>query len=454
MASHVHQAAGQAAAPDDRAAAHAASGSVVAPARIFSRMRWVIIFLLFLGAIISYLDRAALSIAAPMITQEFGLNPAQLGIVFSSFFFGYALFSFVGGFAADRIGGKRVFNLSMSVWSVFCGLTAACFNIPSLLIVRTIFGMGEGPFGSAANKIVSEWFPRREQASAAGVANSGTPLGGALAGPIVGGIALTLGWRISFVVIALIGLVWVAAWMRFSADRPADHRGVSAAERQEIAADHAAMPSIASASLGFYVRQPAVLATAFAFFGFSYILFFFLSWFPTYLTTTYHMSLQRMSIVSSIPWALGFIGMAGGGFVSDFIFRLTGKALFSRKLVLIVCLMISAICVALAGIASSVQEAVALMAVSVFFMYMTANTYWSIILALVEPGKVGGVSGFVHFLANIAGIIAPAATGFLVQSTGTFVSAFVLAGSFAVLGALLVGAFVRPISSVPANGVR
>jgi ACS family hexuronate transporter-like MFS transporter len=306
--------------------------------------------------------------------------------------------------------------------------------------------MGEGPFGSAANKIVSEWFPRREQASAAGVANSGTPLGGALAGPIVGAVAISFGWRVSFIVIAAIGLCWVLVWQLFSAARPEDHPGVTEAERQEVLADRAGAPPAAALPLSFYIRQPAVLATAFAFFGFSYILFFFLSWFPTYLTMAHHMSLQRMSFVSVIPWSLGFIGMAGGGFVSDFAFRRTGNALLSRKLVLIVSLMISAICVALAGTVTSAGVAVALMAVSVFFMYMTANTYWAIILGLVESGKVGGVSGFVHFLANLAGIIAPAATGYLVQQSGTFASAFILAGAFAVLGALFVGVFVRPLT--------
>jgi len=112
---------------------------------------WFIIALLFIGGAISYLDRAALSIAAPMIAEDMQLDPGRLGIVFSSFFVGYALFCFVGGFAADRIGPKNVFTLAMTVWSVFCGLTAAATGLVSLLVVRVIFGMGEGPFGSAAN---------------------------------------------------------------------------------------------------------------------------------------------------------------------------------------------------------------------------------------------------------------------------------------------------------------
>ena len=125
--------------------------------------------------------------------------------------------------------------------------------------------------------------------------------------------------------------------------------------------------------------------------------------------------------------------------------------LFARKLILVTSLTIAAICVALAGIASSVAMVVALMAVSVFFMYLTASTYWAIVLDTVEGGRVGAVSGFVHLIANLAGIVAPMATGFLVQASGTFTSAFVVTGGIAVLGALGVAIFVREPSAASAE---
>src|SRR5258706_11665901 len=129
-----------------------------------TRSRWTLVCLLFVGGAISYLDRAALSITAPLITKELNLEPAQLGIVFSSFFVGYALFCFVGGYASDRFGPRAVLTVSMLVWSLFCGLTAVTVGIASLLVVRVIFGMGEGPFCATINKLVSNWFPRQQQA--------------------------------------------------------------------------------------------------------------------------------------------------------------------------------------------------------------------------------------------------------------------------------------------------
>jgi MFS transporter, ACS family, hexuronate transporter len=411
-----------------------------------SRMRWLIAGLLFLAGLVQYLDRSALSIAAPLVSKDLGLDPAQLGIVFSSFFFGYAPFCFVGGWASDRIGPKWVLILAMVVWSVFCGLTAAAIGIVTLLLFRVIFGMGEGPFSSTANKMVSQWFPRGQQASAVAVANAGTPLGGAIAGPVVGFIAVTFGWRWSFIVIGAIGIIWVVLWSFLAVDRPEQSPHLSPEERRAIVAGREpAVGAPPALPLSDYLRRPAVLAVAFAFFGYAYILYFFLSWFPTYLTMAQHLSIKSMSVVSVIPWSLGFIGLVSGGFLTDAIFRRTGDAVFARKLVLVSCLLIAAVCVALAGLVASVEAAVLLMAVSVFFMYLTGNTYWAIILDTVEPARIGGVGGFVHLIANIAGIIAPSVTGFLVQASGSFTSAFILTGAMAVIGALLVAFLVgRP----------
>ncbi|HTZ78143.1 MAG TPA: MFS transporter [Stellaceae bacterium] len=420
---------------------------------MFARLRWLIIALLFIGGGISYLDRAALSVAAPLIARDMQLDPAQLGIVFSSFFVGYALFCFVGGFASDRLGPRNVFGIAMTVWSVFCGLTAAATGIFSLLVVRVIFGMGEGPFSSTANKFVSNWFPRPEQASAVGMANAGQPLGAALAGPVVGLIAVAAGWRLSFIVIAAIGLVWVVAWMWLATDRPEQHSWLDKEALRAHAREQARRSSeLETLPLGAYLRRPAILATAFAFFGYAYILYFFLSWFPSYLTMAHHLSIQKMGVVNAIPWLVGFIGLAAGGFVCDALYRITGNALLARKLVLVVSLIIAAACVALAGVVSGITAVVALMAVTVFFMYLTASTYWAIILDTVAESRVGGVSGFVHLIANLAGIVAPAVTGYLVEISGSFTSAFVLTGAIAVVGALGVALLVREPQAEAAAG--
>ncbi|MDR5823866.1 MFS transporter [Caballeronia sp. LZ043] len=406
-----------------------------------TRARWTLVSLLFAGGMISYLDRAALSITAPLISKELNLDPAQLGIVFSSFFVGYALFCFVGGYSADRWGPKVVLSVSMLVWSLFCGLTAATVGIASLLLVRVIFGMGEGPFCANINKLVSNWYPRDQQASALGLANSGQSIGAAIAGPVVGFLALATSWRASFVIIGAVGVLWVVAWLWLAKDKPSTP--IAGQEQLNAQLPEAADDGAAPAPLSTYLRRPAILATAFAFFGYAYILYFFLSWFPSYLTMAHHLSIQKMSIVSVIPWAVGVTGLVAGGYACDWLVRRTGRAIFSRKIVLITSLGAGAVCIALTGAVSELTSAVALMAVAVFFMYASFNTYFAIVLDTVEKRRVGAVGGFVHFIANLAGIVAPALTGFLVQSSGSFKSAFVLTGIIAALGALFVAIFVR-----------
>ena len=411
------------------------------------QFRWQIVAMLFLANVINYLDRAALSIAAPLVRKDLSLDPAQLGFIFSSFFIGYVLFCFVGGVLADRVGGWRVFAWSMGAWSVLCALTAAAFGFWSLFAIRLLFGMAEGPLGTCTNKMINNWFPHRQAATAVGYAFAGSPLGGAVAGPIVGLLALALGWRVSFVIVGAIGLIWVAVWLRRISESPASNARVSTEERQAIERDRPLL--IASGAghgpgLGFYIRQPVVLATSFAFFGYNYTLYFFLTWFPTYLVMAHHLSIRSMSIATVLPWSLGFLGLALGGWITDRVLVRTGRPLFARKLVLATCLLIAAICVALTARVTSVYDAVLLVAVAVFFLYLTGSCYWAIIQDSVRREHVGGVSGFMHGTANCSGIIGPALTGLIVQQTGSFNGAFGLAGAISVLGVIAVILFVRP----------
>lgn len=375
--------------------------------------------------------------------KDLRLDVAHLGIIFSSFFAGYALFTFIGGYASDRFGPKRVFVLSMSTWSAFCGLTAAAVGFSSLLVVRVLFGCGEGPFGAAANKMVSNWFPPRQIATAIGIANAGTPIGGALAGAVAGWLAMRYGWRTSFIVLAAIGFLWTLCWALAVTDSPSLQRGQRDLEglngnTRQLAAQRESQPP-----LSFYLRQPTVIATGAAFFSYAYVLYFFLSWFPSYLTMSRHLDISRMSLLNAIPWILGTFGLLLSGLVCDLLSRICSDLLSARKLVLVVCLALAAACVSLTGLVSSLSWAVTLMAVTIFCVYLTGATYWAIIQDVVRAEHVGAASGFVHLIANCAGIVGPAVTGFIVQATGAFTSAFLLAGGIALLGALAIAVFVR-----------
>ncbi|QCR36824.1 MFS transporter [Nissabacter sp. SGAir0207] len=415
---------------------------------MIKNLRWIIVLLLFLVYMINYLDRVALSITLPMIEQDLTLNAEQFGLIFGSFFFGYALFNFVGGLAVDKFGPMLVLGVAVGLWSIFCGMTALATGFYSMLILRVLFGMAEGPICASANKMINGWFPRKQAATAMGLLSAGSPLGGAVAGPIVGYLALSFGWRPAFMIICAIGIVWMLVWFFLVADSPEKSRRALENERALIAQQKAeegeqeAAPQ-AGHSLGYYLKQPIILVTAFAFFSYNYILFFFLSWFPSYLVQAHGLNIKEMSITTMIPWIVGFVGLALGGIISDAIFRLTGRLLLSRKIVLVTCLLASAACVALAGTVSQVVPAVMLMSVSIFFLYVTGSIYWAIIQDVVHKSRVGGASGFIHLIGSVSGIVGPIVTGFIVQNTGKFDSAFILAGGVAALGAILVLLVVR-----------
>jgi len=294
--------------------------------------------------------------------------------------------------------------------------------------------------------MINGWFPRKQAATAVGFLSAGSPLGGAVAGPIVGYLALSFGWRPAFMIICCIGIVWMLVWFFIVADNPEKSRRVSAEEQafiaelkaQDDAANSGLNDDASDHTLGHYLKQPIILVTAFAFFCYNYILFFFLSWFPSYLVQAHGLNIKEMSITTVIPWIVGFVGLALGGVISDAILRITGKLLLSRKIVLVVCLLAAAICVALAGSVSSVVPAVVLMSISIFFLYVTGSIYWAIIQDVVTKKRIGSVSGFIHFIGSISGIIGPVVTGFIVQNTGKFDSAFILAGVVAAVGAVLV----------------
>lgn len=411
-------------------------------------LRWIIVLLLFLVYMINYLDRVALSIALPLIEQDLTINAEEFGIIFGSFFFGYALFNFIGGLAVDKFGPLLVLGCAVGMWSIFCGMTALATGFWSMLILRMLFGMAEGPICSSANKMINGWFPRKQAATALGFLSAGSPLGGAVAGPIVGYLALSVGWRMAFMIICLVGIVWMVVWFFIASDSPEKSRRVSAQERAYIAQRKAdeledESGSTSGHSLGYYIKQPIIQVTAFAFFCYNYILFFFLSWFPSYLVNAHGLNIKEMSITTVIPWIVGFVGLALGGVISDAILRLTGKLLLSRKIVLVVCLLAAAICVALAGTVSQVVPAVILMSISIFFLYVTGSIYWAIIQDVVVKARISSVSGFIHFTGSVSGIIGPIVTGYIVQNSGKFDSAFILAGGVAALGAVLVFFVIR-----------
>lgn len=416
-----------------------------------SQFRWTIGTMLFIASMINYIDRATLPIVAPMVQKDLHIDAAQLGLIFSIFFVGYAIFNFVGGTLADHFGTKRVYGIAMTVWSIFSGLTAIVTGFWQLMIFRIIFGLGEGPMGSVTNKTVRNWFPRQETGVVVGMATTGGNLtGAAIAGPIMGFVALALGWRMAFVVTLVLGLLWVCAWLLLSADTPAKSRHVNEAERVYIEQGRVAEAGQVEEghSLGYYLASVIILTVAFAFFAANYTQYFLLSWLPSYLVSARGLDIKTMSVVTMIPWIAGLIGVFLGGLIMDWLVRRTSHAIQARRLMLCVTLVLIAVGFAGAMMVTTTVQAVALMAFVLFIEGMIPTACWALLQDLVPGNRVGSVGGFVHLLSNTAGIIGPALTGFIIQygggpTGGGYNVSFALAGGIAVVAAIGVLLFVR-----------
>ncbi|HEY0235666.1 MAG TPA: MFS transporter [Afipia sp.] len=409
------------------------------------RYRFVIASLLFVGGVINYMDRAALGVAAPLVKEDLGLSPSQEGLIFSTFFFGYAAFAFVGGQLADRYGPRAVYSWAASAWSILCALTGAVGGFTSMLVVRALFGVAEGPMNSTTNRTITTWFPREETSRTIGFTFSGQTVGSAIAAPIVGLLAITYGWRIAFFVIGIAGLFWVVAWRRLMTDKPADNPRVGQDEIEMIAKSraHDVAPEDAAKPLRHYLTLPSILSLSLGMFAVNYTLYIFLSWLPSYMTNELHLPVKQMAFVAAIPWACGFVGYAGGGIVADFVYNRMEDRITARKLCTILPLALAAVALLAVNLATGATMAVSLIAFAVMMLTASVQSCWATIHELVPQARVGGVSGFIHLLSNISGIIGPTATGLAVQYLGGYSSAFVVASTIAVAGVVAMAIFVR-----------
>ncbi|MCM3728162.1 MFS transporter [Neobacillus cucumis] len=414
----------------------------------WAKLRWGILGMDCLLLALNYGDRAMIGVAAPHIIEEFHFSSAVWGIIISAFAFGYAPFCFIGGWTSDKLGPRKVMGWAAIWWSIFTGLTAVGFNFVSFVILRFLFGFGEGPQASTMAKLVSNWFPQRETATSVGIAQAATPLGGALATPLVVWLmAITNGsWRFPFIVLGIIGILFALGWFLVVRDKPENHPWITAKELAEIqSGELARRPEFESDGttrpISFYLKKPIVWSTALAFFGYNWVLFVFTGWFPTYLVQAHNINIKSLAIGATIPWIAGTVGVILGGVITDRIAKKTGNPAKARKWLMVICLIGVGVSFVPAALVTSITGAVSLMAISMFLNYLTCAQYFAIISDTVPSSRLGGVMGMVHFIAVTAGILGPFVTGWLVTLTNSWVSGFAVCGIIVIAGAICMAIF-------------
>lgn len=409
------------------------------------KVRWVMLGLVFLAIVINYMDRANLAVALPYMDAELNIDPALSGLVLGAFFWTYAAFQIPAGWLVDRLRSRTMFAIAVAWWSVFTAATAAARGFGSLFGMRLLLGVGEAGAFPAATSVVEKWFPERERGIASGIYDSGARGGTILAIPLVTALIAALGWRGSFMVTGAIGLVWVAVWL-WAYHSPLRQRWISKEELAYIKAggarvadfeehDDSGPPKVRRRDL---LRSRTIWGMAIGYACQSYVIYFFITWFPTYLVEARHLSLLQLGIWGSIPGIVAFAGNFLGGWFSDRLLHRGHSLTFARKSCIIGGMLGSAV-IGFVELAPSIVLAIVLLSFS--FGCVTFAT--SCIVALPAdiaprsgPPMAGSIQGFQNTASSIAGIISPFAIGALYGATGAFGWGLGSAAFIAVLGCI------------------
>ncbi|HEX8413524.1 MAG TPA: MFS transporter [Sphingomicrobium sp.] len=424
------------------------------PAR--GNIRWLMIFLAFIVAAVSYLDRSNISIAAPVLKADLSLSDRQLGVVFSAFVFGYALTQPIAGRLADRFGPFIVIAIVITWWSV---LTAATALIPStftgafatLLIVRCILGIGESVIFPASNRLVASWVPSGERGLANGLIFAGVGVGAGIAPPLITTIMLSHDWRAAFFASAAIGIVVLGVWLLLARDKPEGHYLVRQAELDHINADKAVAAKAgtsAAAPWSKIIANKQVALLTLAYFCFGYVAYIFFTWFFTYLSTVRGLDLKSSGLYGILPFIAMAIASPLSGYVSDKLAIRYGRRI-GRCGPAAIGMALAAVFVALATQVEDARLAAVVLALGSGGLYLSQSAFWTL-SADIGRESAGSVSGLMNMGNQIGGLCVAAITPILAESFG-WSGSFLFAAAAALIGAIT-WLFIDPDTTLKVDG--
>jgi ACS family glucarate transporter-like MFS transporter len=399
-----------------------------------SRVRGRVLGFAFLLAVITYLDRICISAAAPFIMQDLGLTVLQMSVVFSAFTLSYSLFEVPSGWLGDRRGPRRVLTRIVVWWSAFTMLTAAAQGFRSLVVIRFLFGAGEaGAFPNIARSF-SRWFPRRERGRANGVMFLGSRVGGMLSAPIALLLIAQWGWRTSFVIFGLIGIVWAIAWSLWYRDRPEDHPAMTREELTWIQQDTRAAEVDRQTPWSAILRSRNLYAICAMYFAFGYGLYFYFTWLPTFLIKELGFSLLAGGFFAALPFVLAGVADLGGGWLTDFLTRSYGLRVGRCYLGFAAFMTCATFVFASTMVVAPIGKAV-LLAFALASADLALSACWAVPLD-IAPDHAGVVTGFMNTLGNLGGLVGPLIVGIAVQQWQSWTLPFYITAAVYAGGAL------------------
>jgi len=404
-----------------------------------TRVRYGILALLFFGVVINYLDRANLALALPVIGVDLHLNAVEKGLILSAFGWSYVLMQIPGGIIIDRFGPRLTFAVSLFTWSIVTMLQGLARSAAVLIGLRVVLGITEAPAFPLNSRVVGTWFPARERGFAIGVYTAGEFGGLAILTPVLAFILSTWSWPAMFAICGVIGVLYAVFWF-FTYRDPKQSRRVNQAELDYIREGGGMVETVAASRRfswadvivllshrqlwGIYIGQFAVGVT----------LWFFLTWFPTYLVQARGLSILHAGFYASVPYISAMLGVLFGGVFSDGLIRRGASVGVARKTPVILGLL-GASTIMLANYINDINLVIAVMAIA-FFCQGMSNMSWTLVTEMAPRELQGLTGGVFNFFANIPSIVTPLVIGFILAATNSFNGALIFITVVDLIGVL------------------
>jgi len=392
----------------------------------------IVLTLLALSVFLNYIDRGSLSIAAPLVKDELGLSPWQLGILLSSFFWTYTAFQIPAGWLVDRFDVSWVLACGFFIWTGATTITGAMHAFAPLLAVRLLLGFGEAVAYPSYSKILARDFSVRHRGLGNGAIAAGQTSGPAI-GTFVGGTLMArFGWRPFFVGLGLLSLLWLIPWIKW---KPRVHAPMTRGSR-------ASLPSLLE-----ILKQRSCWGACLGHFSGNYLIYFLLTWMPFYLVRERNFSMNKMARIGGVAFLLCALSSLISGPLTDRWIVAGASPTRVRKTMLAVGLVGAGSLLVLCVIATPTLSVALLLAGAGFYGLSNPHIFASA-QTLAGPHVAGKWMGLENFIGNFAGIVAPALTGLLVEKTSHFFWAFAVTGIVACIGALSWIYVVGPIEEI------
>lgn len=392
----------------------------------------LVLGLLCLMYLITYVDRVNIATAGGEIKRELGLSNTQLGFVFSAFGYPYILFQVFGGWIGDRFGPRWTLFLCGVVWAAATILTGLASGLMMLFLVRLLLGVGEGATFPVATRAMQNWTPVEKRGFAQGITHSCARFGNAVTPPIVAALIAAVTWRGSFVALGCCSLVWVAVWVWYFRDRPADHSGITPAELAALP-DNGASTTVRP-KVPWRRLTLRMLPVTIVYFCYGWTLWLYLNWLPQFFLHEYKLDIARSALFASAVFFAGVVGDLLGGLISDGILRRTGSLTRARRDVVVAGFACSFLFLLPMFLTRDRTLIVLSLGAAFFFAEIVIGPMWSIPMDIA--GKYSGTAaGLMNTGSALAAVLSPLAFGIVADMTGDWHLPF--AGS---LGLLLLGA--------------